>query len=82
MQSMETRGNPVEEVVAAVAKKKGTEPHELDSSLGFTLDAEALEVLVESMDSGQVQFTFAGCEVTVAHDGQVSVRNRATASSH
>lgn len=81
MGEMDTGSCVVEEVVAVVAEKRGKSPHELDSSLGFTLDADALEALVGSMESGHVQFTFADCEVTVTHDNQVSVRNKAPASS-
>lgn len=81
MGTMETERCVVEEVVAAVAEKRGKSPHELDNSLGFTLDADALEGLVASMESGRVQFTFADCEVTVTHDNRVSVRNNATACS-
>lgn len=61
-------------VVTRVADAKGVDPTEL-SPLYYAIDPDALDQIFEPLQSGtvQVQFTFAGCDVTVSSDRQVTV---------
>lgn len=62
-------------VVADVADSKGVDPTELPP-LYYAIDSDALDQLFEPQPgngSVQVQFTFAGCDVTVSSDGRVTV---------
>lgn len=61
-------------VVNLVAEKEGVETDELEKSLGAVVDAEALKKVVESLNSGHVSFEYLDYEITVAHDGMISVR--------
>lgn len=63
-------------VISAVSEVTGTEPEALES-LYDVVDADALDQLVYGMDSravssadGQVEFRYAGCNVTVYADGR------------
>jgi len=59
-------------VVEAVADRKGVEPIEV-GPLAYEVDPDALNQLVESMDSGTITFPFEGFEVEVDADGDVSL---------
>lgn len=67
-------------VIEAVATHVGVEPTELEP-LYYTLDTEALDALI-SGDNGapelHVQFTFAGCQVTVTGDEEIEVNEMAS----
>lgn len=42
-------------------------------SLYDAVDSEALDALVESLDSGAVRFTYAGHVISITSDGEVSL---------
>lgn len=60
-------------VVRTVSAYTDTEPSELPP-LGYDIDADALEGLVESLDVGVVDFEYAGVPLSVHSDGTVEVR--------
>ncbi|MFW5920057.1 MAG: HalOD1 output domain-containing protein [Halanaeroarchaeum sp.] len=59
-------------VVEAVADRKGVDPVEV-GPLAYEIDPDALDSLVDSMDSGTITFPFEGLEVEVDADGEVSI---------
>lgn len=59
-------------VVEAVADRKGVDPVEV-GPLAYEIDPDALDSLVDSMDSGTITFPFEGLEVEVDADGEVSL---------
>lgn len=65
-------------VVKEVAATLGTSPVELTPPLYEVIDPDALERLFQSRDgrprfsSGEVEFTYAGCRVTVYSSGEVT----------
>lgn len=59
-------------VVRAVARETGTDPLELPR-LFDTIDPDALDALVREMAAGEVQFRYAGHEVTVDSHETVTV---------
>lgn len=59
-------------VVEAVADRKGVEPIEV-GPLAYEVDPDALNKLVDSMDSGTIAFPFEGFQVEVDADGEVSL---------
>ena len=79
---MVENGDPVsasERVVAVIAEKSGTDPLELPP-LYESVDPDALDALF-TPDSrepvlGEVTFTHAGHEITVAYDGEVVITAR------
>lgn len=66
-------------VVTAVAEAKGVDPMDLNHRLNDVVDPDALERIFQKPAQGQprtigeVNFTLADCEVTVAATGQVTV---------
>lgn len=64
-------------VVAAVAAALGVRPMQLDTTLYEAVDPDALQRLVPCDDSSDptvtVEFTWAGCAVTVEGSGRVVV---------
>lgn len=65
-------GGVMARVVEEVAERTGTSPYELPP-LFDTIDPDALERVIESLNEGMVQFEYAGETVTVRSDGQVTV---------
>lgn len=61
-----------ERVVQQVAATTGRDPLELPV-LHDVLDPDALDTLVEGMSDGRVSFTYAGQEVTIASDGEITL---------
>lgn len=67
-----------EEIISAVATTKGTDPTELEA-LYESIDPDALDTLYDRPGDGRgrtslrVEFTYCGCEVSVARDGSVTV---------
>lgn len=65
-------------VVAAVADVKNVDPTDLPP-LYYAIDPDALDQLFQPQfqsvvsDTGQIQFTFAGCNVVVGSDNEVTV---------
>jgi|AntRauMinimDraft_4_1070384.scaffolds.fasta_scaffold00087_34 hypothetical protein len=65
-------------VINQVAAATGTDPLDLDP-LYYSVDPDCLNSIFESdvsapsRNSGRVQFSMAGCEVTVSADGSVDV---------
>ena len=59
-------------VVEAVADRKGVDPVQV-GPLAYEIGPDALNKLVDSMDSGTVTFPFEGFEVEVNADGEVSL---------
>lgn len=78
--SLSASANPSTEpvsttVITAIADTKDVDPTELPP-LYYAIDPDALDQVFQShVQSGpvQVQFTFAGCDVTVTSDSQVTV---------
>lgn len=67
------KSSPVSErVVRRVAARTGRDPLDLPV-LHDLVDPDALDTLVEGMADGQVSFTYAGHEVTVTSDGEISL---------
>ena len=60
-------GRIVQEVVKRVATETGRDPKALPP-LYETVDPDALAVAVETLDTGRVTFSYAGCTVTVRAD--------------
>jgi hypothetical protein len=70
---MRGNGSLAVDVVTAVAAAKNVPPAAVDVPLNDVVDVDALERLV-SGDETTVSFEYAGCEVTVDGDGEVTVR--------
>lgn len=68
-----------EAVVDAVADEKGVSPTDVRPPLYAVIDPDALDEIVSSMNRfsddspGHVTFSYAGYEVTVSADGDVSL---------
>lgn len=65
-------------VVEAIADAKDVSPLDVNPPLYNTIDPDALEQFVASVDGRtaaavEVRFTYAGYEVTVTGDGRVAV---------
>ncbi|MFC7096825.1 HalOD1 output domain-containing protein [Halobaculum marinum] len=70
-------------VISAVAEARGVRPTELDAPLYDAVDPDALQRLFpcDGQESGadvSVQFTWAGCSVSVYGPGHVSVDSEST----
>lgn len=61
-----------ERVVQHVASTTGRDPLELPI-LHDIVDPDALDTLVEGMSDGQVSFTYAGQEITITSDGEITL---------
>jgi hypothetical protein len=65
-------------VVWTVADAKDVDPMDIDEPLYETIDPDALERLFEGASAGQskqrIEFTLAGCDVTVYGDRRVVVQ--------
>lgn len=59
-------------IVRAVARARDVDPTALTPPLGTVVDPDALEAVAGADADVAVQFTYAGCRVTVT-DGDVSV---------
>ncbi|WP_347877763.1 HalOD1 output domain-containing protein [Halobacterium sp. R2-5] len=64
-------GTPSNRILDAVAAQTDSDPVDLPP-LYDTIDPEVLDSLVETMDNGAISFTYAGHEITVAHDGELA----------
>lgn len=64
--------SPSERVVRSVSIHADTDPLELPP-LSHTVDPDALDVIVSSLEYGTVEFRYAGYPVTIDSDGTVSV---------
>lgn len=61
-------------IVEAIADREGVRPEELDPPLYEVIDSDALNSLFgNDGDDARVVFTYAGYEVTVSGDGEVSL---------
>ena len=67
-----------ERVVQQVAAKTGRDPLQLPV-LHDILDPDALDALIEGISDGQVSFTYAGHEVTVTSDGEITLEETSSA---
>ncbi|MFT4958494.1 MAG: hypothetical protein ACI9PP_002126 [Halobacteriales archaeon] len=65
-------------VIDAVAAELSVDPVDM-GPLADEIDPDALNDLVDSMDSGRITFPFEGFEVTVDSDGEVSIESTRTA---
>lgn len=61
------QGRIVQEIVKGVATETGRDPTALPP-LYEAVDPDALAVAVETLDTGRVTFSYAGCTVTVQAD--------------
>ena len=66
-------------VVAAIAEQTGTPPHELDP-LYHAIDPDHLDGIFSARSATgysrpEITFRYAGCLVTVSHDGSVEVES-------
>jgi hypothetical protein len=88
--ALHERTTASEAVVEAVADEEGVSPIDVRPPLYEVIDPDALDQLTSSMtrvsdeSPGRIVFSYAGYEVTVAGDGEVSVaeddsRNELTA---
>jgi hypothetical protein len=59
-------------VVEAVAERKNVDPVQV-GPIAYEIDPDALDRLLDSMDSGTVTFPFEGFEVEVDANGEVSL---------
>lgn len=66
------RVSPSEQIVYSVAEQTNTDPLLLPP-LYDTIDTDALDRLVSSLESGEFQFQYAGHTVTIHSDGAVHV---------
>lgn len=64
--------SPSERVVRSVSIHADTDPLELPP-LSHTVDPDALDVIIDSLEYGTVEFQYAGYPVTIDSDGTVSV---------
>lgn len=64
---------PSTAVVEAVATAEGRDPGDVPEPLYESVDTDALEAMIASMDEGQVTFTYHGYEVAVDADGDVTL---------
>ena len=64
---------PSTAVVETVAAAEGWEPAEVPEPLYESIDPDALEALVESVDEGRITFSYLGYDITVDADGHVSL---------
>jgi len=71
----EASASPSAAVVEAVAAAEGWEPAEVPEPLYESIDPDALEALVASVDDGRISFDYMGYEVTVDADGAVTLAN-------
>lgn len=60
-------------VVVALADARGVDPLELDDPLHDWLDPDALDAVVESMESGHVTFEVGTHRVLVDAEGSITV---------
>ena len=61
------------QVIVALAEKKGVDPLELDDRLHDWVDPDALDAVVASMDSGQVEFELCDYRVRVRSNGRIFI---------
>lgn len=61
-----------ERVVQLVAATTGRDPLQLPI-LHDVVDPDALDTLVAEMSDGQVSFTYAGQDVTITSDGEITL---------
>lgn len=74
-----TESSPIsEQVVERVAAKTGRDPLELPV-LHDIVDPDAMDKLVEGMSDGRLSFTYAGQEVTIASDGEITLEDTSSA---
>jgi hypothetical protein len=69
----EVTARPAAAVVEAVATAEGWAPADVPEPLYESVDPDALEALVASVDRGRITFTYLGYEVTVDADGTVTL---------
>lgn len=70
----EATGTPSAAVVETVAAVEGWEPADVPEPLYESVDPDALEAFVESVEDGRLTFTYLGHEVVVDAGGQVTLR--------
>jgi hypothetical protein len=67
-----TTGGPSETVILAVADATNRDALSLPP-LAASIDPDVLEGIVDRTGNGSVRFTYAGTEVRVTHDGEITV---------
>lgn len=67
-----------ERVVRQVAASTGRDPLDLPI-LHDVVDPDALDTLIEGASDGRVTFTYAGREVTIASDGEITLEETSSA---
>lgn len=81
------QGVPVSvRIVEAVAERNAVDPTDLEPRLHDVIDPDALDTLFPSSGgsdspSATVEFTYAGCSITVDGSGRVDVSGPNTAAS-
>lgn len=68
----ETDGAIPDRVIHRVAETQGRDPLELPI-LEDVIDPDALERVIDEMPAGEVSFTYAGQEVTITSDGEITL---------
>ncbi|QLD89621.1 hypothetical protein HWV07_11505 [Natronomonas salina] len=76
----ETEGAIPDRVVHRVAETQGRDPLELPI-LEDVIDPDALETVIEEMPTGEVSFTYAGQEVTITSDGEITLEDSTVSTS-
>lgn len=78
-----TRGmSASEQVIAAIAARRGVDPLDLEVPLFESVDPDMLDLLVRTADDGadrssaRVEFTYDGLDVTVTADGSIDLLER------
>jgi len=72
---LEGKATTAERIVEKTAKATDTDTLE-QPPLYDAVDPEALDTLIERMSSGEVEFVYAGHDVTVESDGTITLEER------
>lgn len=67
-----------EQLLTQIAEKRETDVVDLPP-LYNTIDPEKLDAVVQSLDDGQASFTYAGFDVTVTSEGEITISDPALA---
>lgn len=76
----ETEGAIPDRVVHRVATAKGRDPLELPV-IDDAIDPDALAKVIDEMSAGEVSFTYAGKEVTITSDGEITLEESTVSTS-
>ncbi|QLD90356.1 hypothetical protein HWV07_15455 [Natronomonas salina] len=75
----ETEGAIPDRVVHRVAETQGRDPLELPV-IDDAINPDALEKVINEMTAGEVSFAYAGQEVTITSDGEITLEESAVST--